>query len=466
MPILLVDDNVQILKIYDAMLTSSGIKKSVAIDDSREVIPFLSEKQASLIVLDLKMPHISGEELLVKINQNYPEIPVIIITGTDDITTAVECMKNGAVDYLVKPIEKNRFISSINRALEIRHLKNAVTSLKHYILSDELKNENAFSEIITSSKKMHGIFKYIEAISNSPFPVLITGETGVGKELIARSIHLSGEDNKNFIAVNVSGLDDNMFSDTLFGHSKGAFTGADHYREGLISQAIDGSLFLDEIGDLNIQSQIKLLRLIQEKEYYPLGSDRPKKANTRIIVATNKDLKDLVREQNFRKDLYFRLSTHQIEVPPLRERQEDILLLIDHFLDKAAKILNKRKPTPPPELFTLLSTYDFPGNVREMETLLYDAVSRHKSGILSMESFRKIIGEQRGEFKTEKSEEEDSSDLFMQFPGNLPTLKEAENFLIREALKRSGGNQGIAASLLGISRQALNKRLIREKKEG
>ncbi len=465
LPILLVDDEVQILLSFSVMLKSVGIKNIITMEDSRKVLSFLAANRVALVVLDLSMPFISGEELLVRISKDYPEVPVIIVTATHEIATAVECMKNGAHDYLLKPVEKSRFVSAVKKTIEMGYLKNEVSSLKHYLLSDDLKKESAFSHIVTSSKKMHAIFKYIEVIADSPFPVLLLGETGTGKELISKAIYQCGSDYKSFVAVNVAGLDDTMFSDTLFGHKKGAFTGADSNRDGLISQAGGGILFLDEIGDLSPQSQVKLLRLVQEKEYYQLGSDVPKKSDARIIVATNRKLKSLVKEGKFRKDLYFRLSAHQIDVPPLRERPEDIPFLIDHFLDKAARALKSKKPTPPPELVTLLATYDFPGNVRELETLIYDAVSRHKSGVLSMESFKSVIDKERGKLEQDSSEYLGNSQSMDQFLKCFPTLKQAEMYLIDKALERANGNQGIAASILGITRQALNKRLIRKKKE-
>jgi DNA-binding NtrC family response regulator len=462
-PVLLVDDEMQTLISYSVILKSTGIKEVVTIEDSRKVMPFLSKQSVALIVLDLSMPFISGQELLTKINEEFPEIPVLIVTATNDIEVAIECMQKGATDYLVKPVEKNRFVSSIKRALEIRNLKSEVSTLKHYLLTDDLKYPAAFSHIVTASKNMQAIFKYIEAIAHSPFPVLITGETGVGKELMAKAIHLSNPNSKTFVAVNVAGLDDSMFSDTLFGHQKGAFTGADTKRDGLIVQAEGGTLFLDEIGDLNSLSQVKLLRLIQEKEYYQLGSDLTQKANTRVVVTSNKDLKKLVENGLFRKDLYFRLSAHQIKVPPLRERKEDIPVLVHYFLEEAALSMNKKKITPPPELMTLLTSYTFPGNVRELQAFIYDAVSRHKSGILSMESFKEGIKLERGIADVQSLPEDDEEISINRFLTSFPTLKQAEEFLINRALKQSNGNQGIAASILGITRQALNKRLIRKK---
>jgi DNA-binding NtrC family response regulator len=385
------------------------------------------------------------------------------MTAANEVDVAVECMKKGAFDYLVKPVEKDRFVSSVNRALELSDLRNEILSLKKYLLTDKLEWEEAFSSIITTSKKMRSIFQYIEAIAGSVGPVMITGETGVGKELIARAIHTLSGLKGDFVAVNIAGLDDTVFSDTLFGHKKGAYTGAEQAREGLIVKASGGTLFFDEIGDMNQLSQIKLLRLLQENKYYPLGSDVAAQSTARIIVATNKELKELELKGEFRKDLYYRLCTHHIHIPPLRERAEDIPLLLDYFLEKIARSLNKKKPTPPRELVTLLSNYHFPGNIRELQTMVYDAVVQHKSGILSTESFKKSIGqEHRAEVHNNLPKKQKTS-LLVEIFGRFPTLKEVENLLIEEALKISKGNQGIAATFLGITRQALNKRLLRKK---
>lgn len=463
--VVLVDDETRILLSFSVLLKSAGLKDVVTIEDSREVMPLLEQSRGlvAVIVLDLSMPFITGRELLPGLRRDFPEIPVIVMTAADEIDTAVECMRDGAVDYLVKPVEKNRFISSVKRALEIRGLKNEVSFLKKSLLSDQLSDPGAFSSIYTTNNQMVSIFKYIEAISRSPQPVLITGETGVGKELVSRAIYMAGPKNGEFVAVNAAGLDDTMFSDTLFGHKKGAFTGADGAREGLIARAANGTLFLDEIGDLNDQSQVKLLRLIQEKEYYPLGSDIPKKAGVSIIVATNRDLKHMMETNVFRKDLYFRLSFHHIHVPPLRERREDIPMLMNHFLQQAAASMDKKAPTHPPQLITLLSGYDFPGNVRELESMVYDAVSRHKSGILSMDAFRKAVesGTVSMDGEIDRPLQVQGDLRLEQVFGKFPTMKQMEDYLIDESLKRAGANQGAAAAFLGMTRQALNKRLKR-----
>jgi DNA-binding NtrC family response regulator len=463
LPILLVDDETQVLLLYSSLLKSSGIEQVVTLDDSRRVLPFLRDNRVLAVLTDLNMPFLSGRDLLAQVRQEFPEIPVLIVTGVDDIDTAVDCMRLGASDYLVKPVEKSRLVSSLQRTLEIARLQDQVSSLTRHLLSGGLRNPGAFAHLVTGSPKMLSLFKYVEVVADSPYPALIFGETGVGKELVARALHLAGNPERPFIGVNVAGLDDNMFSDTLFGHKKGAFTGAETHRDGLISQAQDGTIFLDEIGDLNPTSQVKLLRLIQEKEYYPLGIDQPKKTNARIVCSTNHELKKLVDKGSFRKDLYFRLNTHVITVPPLRERREDIPMLLGHFLEEAAQDLRKRTPTPPPELLALLAAYEFPGNVRELQTLIADAVSRHRTGVLSMESFRQAIA--AGAAGASVAAADTAAMSAESYLANLPTLKQAEEFLVRRALEQAKGNQGIAASLLGVTRQALNKRLVREKKK-
>ena len=321
-----------------------------------------------------------------------------------------------------------------------------------------------FSDIITTDSQMLSIFKYIESVAKSSKPVLITGETGVGKELIANSVHLSSGRSGEFVTVNVAGLDDTVFSDTLFGHVKGAFTGAHEIRSGLIEKAAGGTLFLDEIGDLSMSSQIKLLRLLQEHEYLPLGSDMAKQTDTRIVMATNRELNSLKDSSDFRKDLYYRLITHHISVPPLRERKNDIPILIDYFLEKAAQSLGKKKPTPPKELYTLLHTFHFPGNIRELEAIIFDAVSVHDSKKLSLEVFKTHIAQETQTDHSEAGYDVHQKELVL-FSEQLPTIKETLNLLIKEAIDRANGNQSIAARLLGISRTALNKRLKGAEKE-
>lgn len=468
LPILIVDDEELFLKSVSLTLKSAQINNIVTCSDSRQVLELLEKDSYSLILLDMLMPGVSGDELARVITRNYPETPLIIITAVNEVETAVECMKNGVFDYILKPVEKSRLLGAIKRALELGDIRRENRMLKQALLKNKLEQPDAFSEIVTQSPVMKSIFQYIEAIAATFLPVLISGETGVGKELVANAVHrLSGRKGQ-FVPINVAGLDDTLFSDALFGHKKGAFTGAEMDRKGLIEQAAEGTLFLDEIGELSIESQVKLLRFLQEGKYYPLGSDIAKVADVRIVAATNQNLDTLQANGKFRKDLFYRLKSHQVFIPPLRKRPDDIPLLVEHFLEKAATQLNKVKPTAPRELYTLLKTYHFPGNIRELEGIVYDAVSQHKSGVLSMAPFRKNIAGQPDEsdvFETDTVENPNNISEKISFHDQLPTLKEVEKGLIDEALKRAEGNQTIAARLIGMSRKALNNRLLRTAKE-
>lgn len=459
--ILLVDDEEQILFGSKLLLKGSGLGDAAALSDGSQVLPLLEKEEVSLIVLDLCMPGVSGQDLLREISYRFPQVLVIVMTAVSEVATAVACMKDGAFDYLTKPVQKEEFLACVRRALDVCELRRENLSLKESIFSGGGDPDGVFAEILTANRQMRSVFQYMEAVAGLGEPLLITGESGVGKELIARAVHrLSGRKGE-LVTVNAAGLDDNMFSDSIFGHQKGAFTGADRERDGLVARAAGGTLFLDEIGDLEQKSQVKLLRLFQEREYYRLGSDIPKKSDCRVIVATNRDLRRMVADGGFRNDLYFRLCSHNVEIPPLRERRDDLPLLIDHFLERSASACGKKRPAYPKELITLLATYSFPGNIRELKGMMENAVARHKGGMLSLESFQN--GMRRGESTTVPTTAagEGSTPLppFPPFAKRLPTFNEAEAYLVEEALRLAQGNQGIAARMLGVTRQALNRRL-------
>ncbi|MCP4575270.1 MAG: sigma-54-dependent Fis family transcriptional regulator [Deltaproteobacteria bacterium] len=459
LPVLMVDDEEHLLISFDTVLRTNGINNILLCHDARGVAAVLAQNQVGVMLLDLIMPHISGEEILGSVSRDFPEIPIIVVTGVDEIDKAVKCVKSGAFDYMVKPVEEGRLFTSVKRAIDYRELQLENIALKTRIISRKLDHPEAFAKIVTVNETMHGLFQYAEAIADSPMPILITGETGVGKELMVNAIHSLRACKGGFVKVNVAGLDDNMFADTLFGHKKGAFTGADKTRGGLIERASGGTLFLDEIGDLAPTSQIKLLRLLQDREYYPVGGDLPQFTDTRIIAATSLILQDLFRSDAFRMDLYYRLQTHHLHIPPLRERIEDIRVLLPHFLQKASREMGKKTPTPPKELYTLLSGYHFQGNIRELQSMVYDAVSKHESGNLPMNNFVSYMDERRSSNEPNATKSESKVSFHFSPSEPIPTLKEAEESLIAEALRRSKGNQSIAARLLGISRQALNRRM-------
>lgn len=460
-PILIVEDEESILVGYEVTLANAGITNIVTCSDSRSALDLFLQHRPELVLLDLVMPHVSGYELLPEFVRSHPETPVILITGNDQIESAVDCMKAGAYDYLLKPIYRERLIATVKQVLSLRGLQKENAALRDRVMAVKLSRPDDFSHIVTASTLMHSLFAYVEAIAKTVHPVLITGETGVGKELFAGAVHKASLRLGRFVSVNVAGVDDNVFADTLFGHRKGAFTGADGNRAGMIEEAAGGSLFLDEIGDLSPLSQAKLLRLLQEHEYLPLGADRPVRSEARVIVATNADVKGLLAEGKFRPDLYYRLSTHRIHVPPLRERKEDLPLLLDYALKAAAQGLNKPTPVVPKEIVSLLNFYDFPGNVRELMAMVNDAVSRHTSKIMSLKVFKEHIDHHGA---VEGTSTKDGTcglpcglgGVDIVFGEHMPALRDAKRLFVEEALRRSEGNLTRAAELLGTTRQALS----------
>ena len=462
--LVLVDDEPQLLRSASVVLRTAGIESVITLEDGRELQATLEQNKVDAVLLDLNMPHISGVDLLSEVCERHPDIPVIMMTAANELEIAVDCMRRGAVDYLVKPVDKARLITSVNRALELRSLREEVENLRATLLDNTIKNPAAFAPIVTEDDDMLSLFRYMEAVARTPQPVLVTGETGTGKELFARALHDASGRSGNFVAVSVSGLDDIAFSDTLFGHKRGAFTGAESKRDGLIKTAQNGTIFLDEIGDLSESSQVKLLRLLQEKEFYPLGEDHPVNTNARVVCATNVDLLSAIKDGKFRLDLYYRLRSHHIQIPSLRQRIGDLPALIEHLVAKAAKDFERTPPSVPVELYTLLKQYAFPGNIRELEGMIFDAVARQQGTALSLASFHTAIGNNSAE-QLILAPAEMASGAGWGDDQPLPTLKEAEDQLIQAALTRAEGNQGIAATLLGITRQALNKRLVRAREK-
>lgn len=460
-PVLIVDDEKYILESLKGVLMAGGINNIIPCGDSRQVPALVEEKDPGLVLLDLTMPHLSGEELLERLHQDRPDLPVIIITGVNELSTAVECMKKGAVDYLVKAIENSKLLSAVRGALRINELREENRRLKASLLGDDDTPPGAYEEILTGDGKMKSIFRYLSAVGGSSHTILLRGETGTGKELLARAIHTVSGRKGEFIKINAAGLDDTMFSDTLFGHKRGAYSGADENRPGLVEKAAAGTLFLDEIGDLLPSSQIKLLRLLEQGEYYPLGSDMLKKATCRIVAATNEDLEQLIEEGKFRRDLYYRLAGHEVKIPGLRERRGDIPLLTSHFLKAACAELAKPVPDLSPGFLTALKTYDFPGNIRELQGLVRHALGRHTSGALEPRDLDLPL-RHREDQPSPEEETAPGENQSLAFPPTLPTLKECSDELIKEALNRTGGNISRAALLLGISQPALSKRLARK----
>ncbi len=495
--IMIVDDEEQALKSMYSLLSEDYhiINAKDGLEALERIREMEQPENISLIISDKRMPRLNGIQLCEKLKEIIPNTIRIILTAFDDKEDIIEAINKAKIhEFILKTYEPEDLKIRVKRAVETFDLKKELDEYRrqlelavdkrteelkdtreHLIQTEKVadrlketlflegpKHPDHFKDIITKSQKMENIFKYIEAIAEFNSPVLITGETGTGKELIAKAIHnIYKKTNKkdgNFVADNVAGWNELLFSDTLYGHEKGAFTDAVKKREGLLKQAENGTLFLDEIGDLELPLQTKLLRLIQEKQYFPLGSDKTQNTNTRFVFATNKDINDMREKGKFRTDLFFRLNTHHIHLPPLRERKEDISLLVDYFLEEAAKEYNKKIPRMPARLIAMLFNYHFPGNIRELRSMVFEAVSLHPRGEheLSLDVFMNKIREQGGVI----SEEIDIpgtgiGDII--FSDSFPTFEEMKRIYTNEALKRTGNNQSKAAELAGIDRATLKK---------
>ncbi|MBL8026001.1 MAG: sigma-54-dependent Fis family transcriptional regulator [Fibrobacteres bacterium] len=461
--ILIVDDETGFLHSAALSLKLAGYSCVETLSDPSEVLPRLDRGGVDLLFLDIIMPNVSGMQLLTETQQKHPDVTVVMITALNDAKTALSCMRLGAFDYLVKPFEENELLNVVRKVFSNRDAQELSSSLRRSVLESRLHTMEYFSAINTNHPVLLSAFRYAEALAPTDFPILVTGETGTGKELMARAIHKASGRKGEFVCVNAGGIDDTVLNDTLFGHVKGAFTGADRDRSGLIESAARGTLFLDEIGDLKPESQIKLLRLLQEGVYYPIGSDRAKRSTARVIAATHRNLKQLIDKGHFRLDLFYRLQAHELHLPPLRERPSDIPLLVHRFASDAAERIKKETPNIPQDIFVLLANHSWPGNVRELQGLIYDAVSRSSGKTISLDVIKdKICADTQMVGKEQVAITADNETYNIRpalFPGPLPTVEEAEMQLIQEALRRTDGNKTLAAEMLGLTRQTLIRKL-------
>jgi two-component system response regulator HydG/two-component system response regulator AtoC len=429
-----VDDEQNIRRMLNRVLSSEGFIVKEAIN-GLEALKRLEEEDYSLVLLDLKMPGLNGIETLKKIREFDINLPIIMISAYGSISEAVEAMKLGALDYLIKPFDIEELKIIVERAIKQYELR--VENI--YYREEEEKRFN-FDEIIGKSKAIKRVLEMVKSVSITPATVLITGESGTGKELIARAIHKNSPGNKNpFVVVNCVAFSSHLLESELFGHEKGAFTGAISKRIGRFEMAKGGTIFLDEIGEVDPVIQTKLLRFLQEKEFERVGSSKSIKVDVRILSATNLDLKKKAEDNNFRQDLYYRLNVFNIEVPPLRERKEDIPLLVEHFIHKYDKILNKKVEEISPPAMELLLNYDYPGNIRELENILERSMIMAKNNIMDETYFAFINKENFSEKKG--------------------TLKEVEKELIIKFLIQNKSNRTKTAELLGISRRSLQNKI-------
>lgn len=433
--ILIVDDSESTLEVLERNLVRVGYRVFRA-SAVAEAIETLKGTSIDLVITDLKMPRISGMDLVQHVKDNFRNVGIMMITGYPSIESAVQAVKSGAEEYLAKPFTDEELLSAVQRALDNLPLRRAGQTHSLAMLSGPYG-------LIGQSESMRAVREAILRAAGTPATVLITGESGTGKELVARAIHYnSARASAPFVPVNCGGVPEGLFESELFGHVKGAFTGATDSRAGFFHTADGGTIFLDEISETSFSMQVKLLRALQDREIRMVGSDKDRKVDVRILAATNKDLAMLARKGGFREDLYYRLNVITIAVPPLRERGEDILLLIRHFLEKFAKEAGKPVPRVSERALQRMKSYDWPGNVRELENVMQRLIVMNDGDVLDMVDLPSL----------------------MRFAANpervfTRTLAEVESEYIHNVLASVGGNKSQAASILGIDRKTLRAKL-------
>ncbi|MHC1741932.1 MAG: sigma-54-dependent transcriptional regulator [Syntrophobacteraceae bacterium] len=445
--ILVVDDEIDFLDSVQRALVMAGYEDCHLENDSRQAADRVAEGEVyDVALLDISMPGMSGLELLQQIKSTSPTTECIMVTAVNEVSVAVECMRRGAYDYLTKPISRDDLTLKVARALERRKLFN-ILELKSKETIPELANPAAFQEITTQTPKMLRLLREAELHAVSDVPILITGESGTGKELLAQAIHrASRRSSRPFTAVNMASVSDPLFDAEFFGHTKGAFTGAERDRVGYLEHTSGGTLFLDEIGHLPPSLQGKLLRVLQEGEYMKLGSSRPQKVDIRFIAATNMDIEQMVRKGSFRQDLYYRLKGAWLHLPPLSERAEDIPLLINRFLEEVST--DGSKITFRNEALELLLNYNYPGNIRELKSILHASANLAQGGQIGPQILPDYVRlRPRSSTRPPKT------------AGRSLTLEELEKQHILRVYSETGKNKTQAARQLGIGINTLRRKL-------
>lgn len=447
--ILVVDDMSGIREALAKILKNEGFTVYTAAN-GEEAVRILQKGHIALVLTDLKMPGIDGAELLKIAKTISPDVEVILITGHGTVEVAVEVMKDGAFDFIQKPFNKVTVLRIVRKALEKRSLV-----LENKILHERLKDVQGAENVIGKSSAMRKVMELAAQVASSSATILITGESGTGKEVVAKAIHdLGPRKNKSFIKVSCAALPETLLEAELFGYEKGAFTGAVGRREGRFELAHGGTLFLDEVGDINPSIQVKLLRVLQSGEFERLGGGRTLKSDVRLIAATNVSLKALVEKKKFRDDLYYRLNVIDIEIPPLRDRKEDIPLLVNYFLRKYSSKNDKKIEGITKEALDIMMNYRWPGNVREIENTIERAVVLTRDAVIGFSDLPEDICS-----SVRDAEEIESGENVLNIPiGKIP-LKDIEKMVIEETLKQSKGNKNITSKILGISTRTLYRRM-------
>jgi len=443
--ILIVDDEKNYLIVLEELLGSEGYEV-IAVDNPMEALEHIGNPDLDLVITDMKMPGISGMELLEEIKKINFELPVIVMTAYGTIEMAVNAMKKNAYDYITKPFRNEELKLTIKKALEKYRLVK-----ENRLLSEALSDKYRFGNIIGKSKPMMEIYDLISKVSRSRASIMITGPSGTGKELIANAIHYnSPRKDRPFISINCGALTETLLESELFGHEKGSFTGAVAMKKGRFELADGGTLFLDEVGEMPPSLQVKLLRVLQEMEFERVGGTKTIKVDVRILSASNRDIKDDVANGIFREDLFYRLNVIHIEVPSLKERGEDIKLLVDHFINKYRENENKKIELNS-EAWKALYNYNWPGNIRELENITERAVVLNSTGVIRLEDLPEYLSEKKEELDIDK---------FIPVAAPLQqTLEHIEKKLIIRALKRCGNIQSHAADMIGISKNLFQHKM-------
>jgi len=441
--ILIIDDEKSILDLLKVVFKKEGWEVKASLSAAK-AIELIEKEDFDLLISDIKMPQMSGMEILKRVKKMQPDIPVVMITAYGSIKQAVEALKAGAIDYVVKPFEIDELKIIVSHGLEQRKLK-----LENMLLKKELKKKYTFENMLGKSKKMIEVFNLIEKIAATDSTILITGESGTGKEMAARSIHYTSPRRKNqFVSLNCGALPESLLESELFGHIRGSFTGAIADKKGMFEVAQKGTLFLDEIGETSPLTQIKLLRALQEKTIRKVGSTEEVTVDARIVAATNQNLKKKIKEGKFREDLFYRLNIISFEMPPLREKMNDLPLLVDHFLQKYCQRMRKEIQKISPEVMSIFGSYSWPGNVRELENVIERAVAIEDSDVVRINSLPKDV--------LTSPQEGESASLYINPGFNLYScLDELSQNYIKQARFEAGGNLRQTASLLGISYRSL-----------
>jgi len=438
MKILIIDDERPIRETLEMVLLEKGHGVASA-EDGPGGLEAVQRERPDVVILDIRLPAMNGIEVLKKIKERYQDICVIMITAYHDMETTIQAMKAGAYEYIHKPIDADELEIAIDKVAESLKLNNRLEELITEI-SEEYKPDN----IVGKSRAIQEVFKTIGLISESKATVLIQGESGTGKEMIAKAIHYNSPFRKEpFIPINCSAIVETLLESELYGHERGAFTGATYRKKGKIEQARNGTLLLDEIGEISLGTQVKLLRFLQEGEFERVGGEERLRSNARIVASTNRDLARMVVEKRFREDLYFRLKVLEIHVPPLRERKEDIPLLVEHLLNKINAELHKKVTQIPRDVMDALIHYHWPGNVRELENLLTRAVVLSKGNVLLPEYLPDLFAG----YKVPRD------------PAVIEPLEQVEMEHIKRALELTNWNKGKTCELLGISRPTLREKI-------